>query len=169
MFFVRSLRLLVRALVAESTHRQIAAGIALGMIVGLVPKGNLLAFLLLTGVSSLRISLPAIFFSTFLFSWIATLLDPLTDRIGLFLLTHPGLVPFWEWLYDHPLVPWTQFNNTIVIGSLLLGVLASYPVYRITLPLIEKYEPAVSVRVKKMRLTKWLFGAEWLERIRTAV
>ncbi len=169
MFFVRSLRLMVRALAAESTHKQIAAGIALGMIVGLVPKGNLLAFMLLTGISSLRISLPAIFFSTFIFSWIATLLDPLTDRIGEIVLTQSSLVPFWTWLYDHPLVPWTQFNNTIVMGSLLVGVIASYPLYRITLPLVEKYEPPVSARVKKMRLTKWLFGAEWLERIRTAI
>ncbi len=169
MFFVRSLRLLVRALVAESTHKQIAAGIALGMIVGLVPKGNLLAFLLLTCISSLRISLPAIFFSTFIFSWFAMLLDPLTDRVGDIVLRQPTLVPFWTWLYDHPLVPWTHFNNTIVMGSLLVGVVASYPLYRVVLPLVEKYEPPVSSRVRKMRLAKWLFGAEWVERIRTAI
>jgi len=164
-----SLRLLIRALSAESSHRQIAAGIALGMMVGLVPKGNLLAIVLLTCISALRISLPAIFFSTFVFSWVAMLIDPLTDRIGEAVLTQPGLVPFWVWLYDHPLVPWTQFNNTIVMGSLLVGLIASYPLYRLVLPLVEKYGPPVSSRVKKMRLTKWLFGAEWLERVRSAI
>ncbi len=169
MFLLRSLRLLARALVAESTHKQIAAGIALGMIVGLVPKGNLLSLMLLTLVSSLRISLPAIFFSAFLFSWVAVPLDPLTDRIGEVVLTESSLTPFWIWLYDHPLVPWTQFNNTIVMGSLIVGVIASYPVYRLTLPLVKKYEPVVSSRIKKMRLTQWLFGAEWIERIRSAV
>ena len=169
MFFVRSLRLMIRALTAESSHKQIAVGIALGMIVGLVPKGNLLAFVLLTSFSSLRISLPAIFFSTFIFSWVAMLLDPLTDRIGEFVLTHASLVPFWTWLYDHPLVPWTQFNNTIVMGSLLLGIAICYPVYRVTLPLVEKFEPPLTARVQKMRMAKWLFGAEWLERIRSAI
>lgn len=169
MFFVRSLRLLARALVAESTHKQIAAGIALGMIVGLVPKGNLLSLVLLSIVSSLRISLPAVFFSAFLFSWFAVLLDPLTDRIGEAVLTESSLTPFWIWLYDHPLVPWTQFNNTIVMGSLIVGLIASYPVYRLMLPLVEKYGPSVSSRIKKMRLTRWLFGAEWIERIRSAI
>ncbi|MBL4884841.1 MAG: TIGR03546 family protein [Planctomycetaceae bacterium] len=169
MFFVRSLRLMIRALTAESSHKQIAVGIALGMIVGLVPKGNLLAFVLLMSFSSLRISLPAVFFSAFAFSWVAMLIDPVTHWVGEAVLTQSSLVPFWTWLYDHPLVPWTQFNNTIVMGSLLIGIGACYPLYRVALHLVEKYEPAVSTRVKKMRLSKWLFGAEWLGRVRSAV
>ena len=40
---LRPLRLVAKALVAENSPRQLALGFALGMMVGLVPKGNLIA------------------------------------------------------------------------------------------------------------------------------
>jgi len=169
MFVLRSLRLLVLALTAESSHRQIAGGIALGLIVGLVPKGNLLALGLLTLASAIKISLPGLFFSIFLFSWLALLLDPLTHRLGEALLAAPLLQSFWVWLYQWPGVPWTQFNNTIVLGSLVLGLLLAGPLYAASLPVIQRYEPGCRARIKKYRLARWLFGAEWAEKVRAAL
>ncbi|MFN3157884.1 MAG: TIGR03546 family protein [Rubinisphaera brasiliensis] len=169
MFILRAMRLLVRALTAESSHRQIAAGIALGLLVGFVPKGNLLALSVLTAVSACRISLPAVFFSAFLFSWIGLLLEPWTEPIGHWVLTQPALYDSFVWLYDQPLVPWTNFNNTLVMGSFLTGLVLCYPAYRITLPLVEKWEPPVTARIRKYGVGKWLFGAEWAERVHSAI
>lgn len=169
MFVVRSLRLLVLALTAESSPRQIAGGIALGLIVGLVPKGNLLAIGLLTLASAIKISLPGLFFSIFLFSWLAMLLDPLTHRLGEALLTAPALHSCWTWLYQWPGVPWTHFNNTIVLGSFVLGLIMAGPLYAASLPLIRNYEPSYRAHIRKYRLARWLFGAEWAAKVRTAL
>ena len=169
MFIVKSLRLFIRALTAECSHRQIAAGIACGLLVSLILKGNLLALLVLMGVSSFSISLPALFFSTFLFSWLAISLDSVCAKLGEFVLTQESLQPLWIWLYSRPLVPWTDFNNTAVMGSLLLGCLLSLPAYCCILPLVRKYEPAITARIRKYRVATWLWGAEWAEKIHSAV
>ena len=42
----KPLRMLVRALADQSTPRQLSMGLALGILVGLIPKGNLLAIVL---------------------------------------------------------------------------------------------------------------------------
>ena len=53
MFLLGPLRYLAKALVLESTPRQMAWGFALGMAVGLVPKGNLIAITLMTVLCAL--------------------------------------------------------------------------------------------------------------------
>jgi len=169
MFILRALRLLVGALTAESSHRQIAAGIALGMLIGLVPKGNLLALGLLTAVSACRISLPAVFFSTFLFSWAGLLIEPWTASLGRWVLTQPSLQDSFVWLYHQPLLPWTNFNNTLVMGSFLAGAVLCYPFYCAVYPLVQKWEPPLTARVRRYGIAKWLFGAEWAERVHSAI
>jgi len=169
MFFIQCLRLFLRSLTAECSHREIAAGIAGGVLLGLVPKENLLAVMLMIGISSIRLSLPALFFSTFLFSWIAISLDGICAAIGEFLLMHQDLQPLWIWLYNQPIVPWTNFNNTIVLGSFVLGSALVIPSYLAALPLVERYAPVVIQRMQKYRLATWLWGAEWAERVRSAI
>ncbi|MCG6156142.1 TIGR03546 family protein [Rubinisphaera margarita] len=169
MFLIQCLRLFLRSLTAECSYREIAAGLAGGVLLGLVPKGNLLAVMLMIGVSSVRLSLPALFFSTFLFSWIAISLDGVCSSIGEFLLTNQELQPLWIWLYNQPVIPWTDFNNTIVLGSFVLGSVLIVPSYCAALPLTERYTPIVIGRMKKYRLATWLWGAEWAERVRSAI
>ena len=51
MFLIlRPLRLLFKALVTESTPTRMSWGLALGVLMGVVPKGNLLAMELLASI-----------------------------------------------------------------------------------------------------------------------
>lgn len=50
------------------------------------------------------------------------LLDPLLSRIGEFLLTEPSLAGLWSTFYNVPLLPWTRFNNSMVLGAFALGL-----------------------------------------------
>lgn len=126
---LRPARKLVQTLTARSPN-QIALGFALGMMVGLVPKGNLIALALVTFLLAARVDLGAGTVAAFAFTWIGYLLDPVSHRIGLGLLGLQTLRPFWGRLYDLPLAPWTAFNNTVVLGSLVLGLALFYPTYR---------------------------------------
>ena len=56
MIFLRPLRYLAQALILETTPRQLAWGFALGMLIGLIPKGNLIAVALMTLCCALRIN-----------------------------------------------------------------------------------------------------------------
>ena len=160
MFWLTPVRFLVEALTAESSSRQIALGFAMGLVIGLVPKGNLLAIALLTVLYCLRVNLAAGLAGALLFSWMGVLTDPLTHRIGLWLLSAEPLVPMWTALYDLPVAPWTAFNNTVVLGSLVLGLALFYPVYRLSEPLAARLTPPLRQRLQQFRLVRLLWGLE---------
>lgn len=129
LWFFRHVLYLRQALLGDQTPHYLALGCSVGLVLGLIPKGNLLALLVATVLFSLRLNLAAAMLSTLAFSFIGPLLDPLTDRIGKTLLQADQLRPFWTWLYELPLAPWTYFNNTVVLGSFLLASLTSIPWY----------------------------------------
>lgn len=126
---LRPLRRLVQALLAYDASREIAAGFALGMVLGLVPKGNLIAVSLLVLIFSLRVNKGISLVAALAFTWIAPALDPVADRIGAYILSASSLQPTYATLFQLPLGPWFDFQNTVVVGLLAIGLWAMYPVY----------------------------------------
>ena len=161
MFLLRPFRLFARALTVDATPQQMALGMALGMLVGLVPKGNLLAAVLMIILCSLRINLAVGLMSAFVFSWASMLLDPITHQIGEFLLTHASLQSLWTLMYDASVLPWTDFNNTVVLGSFVLGLGLFGPVYLLSRPFFAVTTPRLSAWVKQFRLISLLWGGEF--------
>lgn len=125
----RPIRSLRETMKFGDTPQQLALGVALGLVIGLVPKGNFMCVGLCLIAVSTRVNLGATMLSAVVFSLASPLLDPLTHRIGLKLLTWELLQPVYAVLYSVPFVAWTAFNDTVVIGSLLLGLGASAPTY----------------------------------------
>ena len=70
--------------------------------------------------------------------FVAPLCDPLTHRIGELVLTNTTLMPLWRLLTRLPMMAWTSFNNTVVMGSFWLGLALMAPVYRLSLPWMER-------------------------------
>jgi uncharacterized protein (TIGR03546 family) len=160
MILLRPLRFLAQALLVDATPRQLAAGLALGMLIGLVPKGNLIAISLMTLFCALRINLAAGTAAIGLFSWAGLFLDPISHRVGHFLLTHPALEPWWTSLYAVKLMPWTDFNNTVVLGSTLIGLALVIPVYSLSRPVLARFAPALAEYVRKYHVVQVLHGGE---------
>lgn len=162
---IRPFRLLAQALTAEDAPRQLALGFAFGLVVGLAPKGNLTAIALMTILCAVRVNLAAGMLSAFVFSWVGVLTDPLTHKVGLWLLEAEMLTPMWTAFYNMPVVPWTAFNNTVVLGSLVVGLIFAWPLYRAVLPLFEKYTPVLQERLRRLKVAKSLTGAELAGRL----
>ena len=158
MRFFGPLRYLAGAFLATDSPRQLAVGVTLGMIIGLVPKGNLIAVGLLVLLLAVRANLATGTIAGVLFCWIGFLVDPISHRIGHALLGVERLQPIWAYLYDLPLVPWTSFNNTVVCGSLILGICLSYPVYRASRRMFEVYQPLMLERLEALRLSRMVRG-----------
>ncbi|MFI4849989.1 MAG: TIGR03546 family protein [Gimesia chilikensis] len=159
-YWLRSLRFLASAFSGVSSPRQLALGFSMGMVIGLVPKDNLIALMLLFILASSKVNLCSASLATLVFSWLGVLLDPLSHLLGKKVLSASSLQGFWQSVYELPLAPWTDFNNTVVMGSLLLGLCLFYPAYRLTRPLFEKYTPIVAERLKKYWIVKLLWGTE---------
>jgi uncharacterized protein (TIGR03546 family) len=137
-WLIRQFLYLRKAITAVDSPRQVALGFALGMLLGLMPKGNLLVVLLSMVILSCRMNLAVAMLSTLTFSGVGMLADPLTHRLGLALLEWPLLRPLWTRLYSLPLVPWTDFNNTVVLGSFVLGLALLYPAYHLAWTVCER-------------------------------
>ena len=169
MFLIlRPLRLLLKALVIESTPRQMSLGLAFGVLVGLVPKGNLLAIVLGICLAATRVNLAIATFAIVFCTFASGIADSLFDQVGGFVLSMPMLQSLWIELSDMPFVPWTNFNNTIVMGSLVVGLALIWPVHRLSYPVFEKYAARVASHVRRWWISKVILGAEWADRIASA-
>lgn len=165
---IRPLRIAFKALVAQSSPAQLSMGLALGVLVGLVPKGNLLAIALGMILAASRVNLGIAAAAIVTCTFLSPVLDPLSDQLGGWLLSMPQLQAMWTELYNTPLMPWTDFNNSVVLGSFVLGLAAIYPVHRLSRPCFEKYSPAFSRWTRRFWLTRVLLGAEWADRLGAA-
>ena len=114
-------RQFIQGLTSDTDPRQIGAGIALGFLIGLMPKATLTAQLLIVLLMATRVNIPMALLAAVAVSLANPLIDKLSDPIGYALLTSSALRPVWTKLYNMPVFPWTGFNNTVVPGGLCWG------------------------------------------------
>lgn len=164
-FFLRPIRFFFTALVTDNSPNQMGIGFALGLTIGLVPKGNLIAIALMVVLGMLRVNLGVGMLTALAVSFLAGLLDPVTNWIGMSLLQQESLVPWWTELARRPLAPWSQFNNTVVLGSLVLGLLLFIPAWLVSRPVFAKYTPDCAERLQRIRLVQLLWGTEITSRL----
>ena len=128
-WFIRHLLYFRSLLDAKADAHEVALGCAVGMMLGVLPKDNLVAMVVTLIVLSFRMHLGAAMMSMLAFSVSGYCLDPLTHPLGLMLLTNEHLERLWVQFYQLPFAPWTSLNNTVVMGSLVFGLLATVPTY----------------------------------------
>ncbi|MCJ7748215.1 MAG: TIGR03546 family protein [Desulfobacterales bacterium] len=146
---------LIRIIHSETDPRQISLGFALGMIPGLTPLTSLHNLLVLLAILFFRVNIGAAMLSWGVFKILAYALDPLFHQIGLFLLTGVAFLQgLWTTLYNAPLVPYTRFNNSIVMGSLVFSLLAFYPVYWGGRFIVVKYRETLMERFNRLRIVQ---------------
>jgi len=75
------------------------------------------------------------------FSWVGPLFDPFTDKLGAYVLTVGSMQTTYAALFHLPLGPFFAFNNTVVVGSLLVGLWALYPTYWLSLLAFRQLKP----------------------------
>lgn len=129
---VRPIRRSAGMFLESDSPRQLAAGFALGMVLGLLPKGNLIAVSLCILLFSMRVNTGLGLVAALVFSATGAILDPFADKLGMAVLSSGSLQASFATVYSLPLAPWFDFNNTVVTGSLLIGLYFIYPVYWLT-------------------------------------
>lgn len=148
--YVNPVRNAIKIFSKERTPRQLALAVSLGMMVGLLPKGNLLAASFTIALLAFRVNLGVGLTTAFVLTLFSQQLDLLTHGIGLRLFKQPTV---YEWLtkaHQLPVVAWMSLNNTVVMGSFLLGTALFYPTYHGSERAFAKLLPVLaSLRRKK--------------------
>lgn len=143
---------------SETGTNQLAAGLALGMVIGFSPFLSIQTLIFFFLVFIFRIQMGAAFLAAFFFKFAAFLLDPVTDQVGRLVLESEGLRPLFVQMYNMPLVPLTRFNNSIVMGSAVVGFTLAIPAFFLFKKLIIKYRLTVVDRFKQTKIWKAWVG-----------
>jgi uncharacterized protein (TIGR03546 family) len=139
---------------SETGHNQIAAGIACGFILGMTPALSLQTLLVFLIVFFFRVQFGAATLAAFFFKFIAYLLDPTFHAVGSSVLEIPALQGLFTSLYNMPIVPLTRFNNTIVMGSGVVTIIAFPFVFLLSRAMILKYRVTILVRIQQTKFWK---------------
>ncbi|ULQ59008.1 TIGR03546 family protein [Brucepastera parasyntrophica] len=149
------IKLFFRSLNANAHPGDIAHAVALGFLLALVPKGNLLWIFLFCLVLFIRVNKGAFFISLILLSFIVPLADSLLDSIGYAVLSFGPMQPAYTVLYQTPFVAFTGFNNTIVAGAFVTGVVLYIPLYFGVKALIVQYRKVLQPKISQSKFVKF--------------
>lgn len=170
MFWLQIISNFFKVLRAGQTPRQVAAGFTLGSIAGFSPFLTLQGILLWFVILLFDVNLSAAILAFTLASLVAYLLDPAFHELGYMLLvnTEP-LRPLWTWLYNAPLAPLTRFNNTVVMGGMVGGILLAPVIYLAMKKFVIAYRTHLGARIEKWKVYQIISKSSlvrWYQKVR---
>lgn len=133
---------------------QIAAGISCGLLLALVPAGNLLWIVLFLLFFLTKAHYGMGMIAMALVKLLGFLTSPALDAIGWAALNAKGLQPLFKELYAMPIAPLTRFYNTLVMGGFVSGMLLWLPVFFLSLGLVTIYRAKLAPAISNSKLTK---------------
>ncbi len=96
-------------------------GALLGFTPSLVTLHSLLLIVSLCFLRLPLILLALVAAASWALGWVG--LDVWIDALGVQLLREPALQSLWTEMYNAPLLPWTRFNNSMVLGAAVISFL----------------------------------------------
>jgi len=145
---------IIKTLHSAGTPGQVAAGMALGSALGLTPLMNVHNLIIFALLVLLNVSFGGGMLGWMLFVPIGFLLDPVFDGIGLQLLEAPSLRSLWTSWTNTPILPYTNFNNTVVLGSFVGWVVLAVPIFFAARYGVARYRATIGERVRQSRWYK---------------
>ncbi len=147
---------ILKALNSNQAPWQISLAVIFGMILGFLPFFNFFSFLIIFLAFIININISMFILSSAVFATIGLILDPLFHKVGFIILTLKPLIPIWTTLYNIPYIQWTGYNNTVVMGSLIISLVLAIPLFFILNKLIIKYREKLGWIFDKIPILKGL-------------
>jgi len=166
---IKAIAKLVLVLNGNLSKTQIASGIAWGILLGLLPAGNFfwIVLFLVSFFFNHHSGIKLVFMA--LFMALSPLFKQLLDILGWQVLHIDSLQPLFTTMYNMPFVPFTKFNNTLVAGGLVVGIILFFPLYFLMLPLIHLYRQKLSPVVRNSKVVKAITGFPFFSAIDKAI
>ncbi|KYG61947.1 TIGR03546 family protein [Bdellovibrio bacteriovorus] len=144
----------LKLLNSDTGTNQLAVGLSLGLILGFSPVLSIQTLIVFFLIFIFRVQIGAAFISAFFFKFVAFLFDYPAHLLGKAVLETEGLRPLFTTMYNMPFVPMTRFNNSIVMGSMIVSLLLlpfAFVGFKI---MIIKYRATVVARFKNTKFWK---------------
>lgn len=144
----------IKLLNSDTGNISLALGMTCGFILGMTPTLSLHSLLIFLILFFFRIQIGAALIAAFFFKFVAFLLDPAFHAIGSKVLEMESLQGLYTGLYNLPILPFTRFNNSIVMGSAVITFALSPIVFFLSQYFIIKYRVVVLARFKETKIWK---------------
>jgi len=149
---IKSIAKLIVALNGNLKKSQIAAGFSWGLLLGLIPAGNVFWIVLFVVSFFFRHHHASKLIVLAILKLASAAVAPLMDTVGWEILHIEALQSFFTTLYNMPFVPFTKFNNTLVAGGLVSGIVLWLPVFLLLLLLIPIYRNKVVPKIRNNKI-----------------
>lgn len=144
----------IKLLNSDTGTNSLASGIAAGFILGMTPAFALQNIIIFVLLFVFRIQIGAVFISAFFFAFVAYILDPVFHFVGMSILQMGALEGIFTRLYNLPIVPFTRFNNSVVMGAGVVAFALSPLVFLLSRTLIVKYREKVLAKFQETKFWK---------------
>ena len=156
---------LLKSLNTNSHPGEIAHAVAIGMLLGFMPKTNVLWYLLFVFFLFVRVNKGAFLLTMPVASLLTRFFDPLFDSIGYVVLTFSPLKPVYAALLDIPFVAFTKFNNTIVAGSITFSLILYIPVYIVIRIFTKSWRTHLAPTLARSKLMQAFYHVPFVAKI----
>ncbi|AIW88452.1 MULTISPECIES: TIGR03546 family protein [unclassified Treponema] len=156
---------LLKSLNTNSHPGEIAHAVAIGMLLGFMPKDNVLWYLLFVFFLFVRVNRGAFLLTVLVASLFARFFDPLFDSLGYAVLTFSSLKPVYAALLDIPFVAFTKFNNTIVAGSIVFSLILYIPVYIVIRIFAKSWRTYLAPALARSKFVQALYHVPFVAKI----
>lgn len=158
---LKLLQSLAKTLHSEGTPTQIGLGVALGAALGLTPIANVHNLVVLLLLAVLNVSFGAGMIAWAIFVPVGFMLDPLFDRVGhLLLVDTTSLRPLWTTWDNTPVLALTNFNNTVVLGSVVVWLALFIPLWLASRLAVIRYRATLGERVRNSHFFRVLSASQ---------
>ena len=162
---IKSIVKLFKALNANVNPGEIAHAFSCGILLGLMPKDNLLWYLVFVFILFIRINKPMYLIMILIGATFSPVLDGLFDTVGYAFLTIPSLAGFFGTLLEIPFVGFTKFNNSVVMGSLLCGLVLYVPLYFLGRLFVSLWRKHIAAAIRQSKLAKLIANLPLLGKV----
>ena len=162
---LKAIAKLLGAISSNTRPGAIAHAVSCGVLLGFMPKDNLLWYILFIFILFMNIQRGAYALSILLGAALTVFLDPLFDSVGYSILMIESVKPYYASLLDIPFVAFTKFNNTVVMGSFVCGVAAYIPLYVLARLFVWAWRKYLAEKVRKLKIAAVLKNIPLVEKI----
>ena len=163
-FIMKFIGGILKELNSKTNPKEIGVGAAFGAIIGLTPFWCLHNLVIVAIMMFINVSSGAAVVFTVIFSFVAFAFDPLANAVGYWLLVDVNaLQPFWAKIYNMPFIPLSKFNNTLVLGSLVISLILFYPIYRLTIYGVNEYRARLKTKIEKIKFFQILKATKFVQ------
>ena len=153
---LKSLGKFIMALNGNLSKSQIAAGAAWGVLLGLVPMSSPFGILIFLFSFFFTHNHASKILTMAVIKLLSMLILPALDILGWWILNMDSLENLFTAMYNMPFVPFTKFNNTLVMGGLIAGIVLWLPVFFLFMAFIPFYRNKLAPKIRESKIVKKL-------------